>query len=188
MIDVGCTQHDFPATRPSAITFYADPGNAKLQGMKLSFNVAGQSSPTVISAGPVDQSGQEKYEHVYDPTATLVFFGFQVSHGDMTALITDNTAGATGTATINSAAREIIQYSVINYDPARFTSLKDTIDSSDAKIASTEDNIAAAQEAQLEWGQIAIYEKVIEADVVTGIAKVAPTSAYVLRQSEAVQI
>ena len=159
---------------------------------------------------------------MYDPTATQVFFGFQVSHGDMTALITDNTAGTTGTtadstgttadssgttadstettadstaariltgtATINPAAREIIQYSVINYDPVLFTSLKDTIDSSDAKIASTEDNIVAAQEAQLEWGQVAIYEKVIEADVVTGVSKVAPTNTYVLRQSEAVQI
>ena len=41
MIDVGCTQFDFPATRPSAVNFYADPVNAKLQGMKLSFNVAG---------------------------------------------------------------------------------------------------------------------------------------------------
>ena len=125
---------------------------------------------------------------MYDPTATQVFFGFQVSHGDMAALITDNTAGATGTAAINSAAREIIQYSVINYDPVLFTSLKDTIGSSDAKIASTEDNIVAAQEAQLEWGQVAIYEKVIEADVVTGVSKVAPTNTYVLRQSEAVQI
>ena len=69
----------------------------------------------------------------------------------MAALIVDNTAGATGSATIDSAANEIIKFSVVNYDPALFTSLKDTINSSDAKIAFTEEEVEAVKKAKLEW-------------------------------------
>ena len=54
LIDTSCTEQNFPADRPSAVSFYADPVHAQLQGIKMSFDVAGQASPTIISAGPVD--------------------------------------------------------------------------------------------------------------------------------------
>ena len=41
LIETGCTEHAFPADRPSAVSFYADPVHAKLQGIKLTFDVAG---------------------------------------------------------------------------------------------------------------------------------------------------
>lgn len=52
----------------------------------------------------------------------------------------------------------------------------------------TNDNIQAAKDGQKEWLQIAYYQKVIEADVITGVAKVVPGPVYVLRQEEADQI
>ena len=83
----GCTDHAFPASHPSAVNFYADPTYKKLQGLKLLFTVAGQSTPQSIQAGVVDQSGQLMYEHLYQATDTLQFFGFEVGNGDMDAAI-----------------------------------------------------------------------------------------------------
>ena len=45
----------------------------------------------------------------------------------------------------------MITYSVVNYDPVLFASLKETIDTSDARIALTENLIEAADLAAIEW-------------------------------------
>ena len=76
----------------------------------------------------------------------------------------------------------------MNYDPAEFARLKNIIRTSDAKIAAAQDNIDAAIDAQAEWSQIAIYEKVIESDIATNVPKVIAGSTYVLRRDEAIEI
>ena len=73
---------------------------------------------------------------------------------------------------------------MISYDANEFQRLKQIIKTTDVQIAATELNIQAAIDGQLEWEQIAFYEKVIEADVVTGIAKVIPTPINVLFPSD----
>ena len=73
---------------------------------------------------------------------------------------------------------------MISYDASEFTRLKQIIKTTDIQIAATELNIQAAIDGQFEWLQIAFYEKVIEADVVTGIQKVTPTLIDVLLPSD----
>ena len=52
-------------------------------------------------------------------------------------------------------------------------------------IEAAENEIQAAKDGQVEWTQIAFYEKVIYANMVTNLPLVTPTSIYVLRADEA---
>ena len=74
---------------------------------------------------------------------------------------------------------------MVNYDPVEFTKIKVILEKSPAVIEAAENEIQAAKDGQVEWTQIAFYEKVIYADMVTNLPLVTPTSIYVLRADEA---
>ena len=113
-------------------------------------------------------TGQFKAEKTYLATDANQFFGFDSTFDDVTLQFTEG--------------------KVASYDTVEFERIKNVISNSVDAIAATNVNIQAAIDGQAEWDQIAIYQKVIEADVITGVAKVVPGPVYVLRQEEANQI
>ena len=160
----GCTDYQFPASeRPQSVAFYTADGNAPLLGMAIKF-----ASGSTFSGGPVDVTGQFKAEKTYLATDANQFFGFD--------------------STFDDVALQFTEGKVASYDTAEFERIKNVISNSVEAIAATNVNIQAAIDGQAEWEQIAIYQKVIEADVITGVAKVVPGPVYVLRQEEADQI
>lgn len=126
---------------------------------------ASQPGDAPFSAGTFEVSGQRKFTKTYDLLDQHQFFGFRSTNEEI-----DNS---------------LVDTFIVDYDPALFLSLKDIIQNSLTLIAATELNIQAAIDGQIEWNQIAFYEKVIEADVVTGLEKVFPISTYVYRPEEA---
>ena len=157
----GCTEYQFPS-RPTGVALYTAGAGQPLIGLKITF------ASSSISGGPVDIVNMFKAEKVYAATDLTQFFGFQTQFDDATSAFTDG--------------------NIISYDTVEFARVKNVIKNTAAAVAATNVNIQAAIDGQVEWTQIAIYQKVIEADVLTGISKVVPGPVYVLRQSEADQI
>ena len=157
----GCTEYQFPS-RPTGVALYTAGAGQPLIGIKITF------ASSSISGGPVDIVNMFKAEKVYAATDLTQFFGFQTQFDDATSAFTDG--------------------NIISYDTVEFARVKNVIKNTAAAVAATNVNIQAAIDGQVEWTQIAIYQKVIEADVLTGISKVVPGPVYVLRQSEADQI
>lgn len=74
-ISSGCTAYQF--TSPVVeVNFYTQESDGLLQGMRLLFDVPGETTRAAISGGACEQTDQLKYSTPYATADLMQFFGF----------------------------------------------------------------------------------------------------------------